>query len=119
MKKFWVGKGIMFFALFVLGIMAVAAIVMTLWNAILPEVTSVKAISFSQALGILVLTRLLFGRIVPGGWRGRGDRDQWKRNMQQKWANMSPEERVKFKDQWRNRKSCRPDANPETGQAGA
>ncbi|MCK7427937.1 hypothetical protein [Enterobacter chengduensis] len=36
-------------------------LVMSLWNALLPAILGVKAIGFWQALGILVLSRILFG----------------------------------------------------------
>ena len=42
-------------------------IVMLLWNALLPPLFSLPAISFWQALGILLLCRILFGRL---GMRG-------------------------------------------------
>jgi hypothetical protein len=54
-----------------LGVVAVAFlgwVVMTLWNAIIPGVfVGVRAVDYRQALGLLVLSRLLFG-----GFRGRG-----------------------------------------------
>ena len=90
-----------------IAIIAIAAtlfftwVVMALWNAILPAVLGVKAISFLQALGILVLSKILFGGF-RGGWRGdRGH--QWKNQMKQKWETMTPEERDKFKSEWKNR----------------
>lgn len=98
-KRFWVRKGLMFFVLFILGILLFSFIVMSLWNAILPSVLHVSAITFSQALGILVLSKILFGGF-RGGWRGRPHRMHY---MQQKWAAMTPEEREKFKTEWANR----------------
>lgn len=78
------------------------AIVMGLWNAILPEIIGVKAISFVQALGILLLSKILFGGFgVRGGWKGR--KREWNEKMKGKWENMTPEEKEKFKTEWRNR----------------
>ncbi|MDQ6842846.1 MAG: hypothetical protein M3Z92_00640, partial [Bacteroidota bacterium] len=97
MKKFWFKKGLMFAVLFIAAIVLFSAIVMALWNGILPAVLGVKPVSFLQALGILVLSKILFGGFGRrGGWRG-GRGNQWRRNMQQKWADMTPEEREKFK----------------------
>ncbi len=80
-------------------------IVMSLWNAILPAVIHVGTITFGQALGILVLSKLLFGGF-HGGWRGGGPR-RWRQHMgegmKEKWMNMSPEEREKFKQDWSSR----------------
>ena len=48
------------------GITAFTAVVMLLWNSILPVVLHAGAITFWQAAGLLILARLLFG-----GFRGR------------------------------------------------
>jgi hypothetical protein len=79
-------------------ILAGGAAVMILWNAILPNViTVVGPVTYIQAVGLLILCRILFG-----GFRGRGGYrggPPWK----QKMANMSDEEREKFKAQWKER----------------
>ena len=49
-------------------------IVMLLWNALLPSLFSLPAISFWQALGILVLCRILFGGLGMRGSRRFGSR---------------------------------------------
>ena len=98
-RRFWFRKGFMFFILFTLGILLFTFIVMSLWNAILPSVLHVSTITFSQALGILILSKILFGGF-RGGWRGRPHRMHY---MQQRWASMTPEEREKFKAEWTNR----------------
>ena len=96
------------FLLFLL--FAVAAIVlfggavMLLWNNILAGVLKISTITFWQALGILVLSKILFGGFHRGGWRG--NRYRWGHGMREKWAAMTPEERVKFKEQWQKR--CAP-----------
>ena len=95
MKKFWIKKGLMFFTFFIAAALLFSLIVMQLWNAILPAVLGIKAISFLQAVGILLLSKILFGGF-RGGWRG-GRSHQWKEQMSEKWNNMSPEEREKFK----------------------
>ena len=51
--------------------------VMYLWNLVLPGVIHVSAINFWQALGILVLSKILFGGF-RGGWGGRSR--HWKRH---------------------------------------
>ena len=76
-------------------------IVMGLWNSILVQVLSVKVISFWQALGILLLSKILFGGFHGrGGWRGG---PAWKEKMKQRWDKMTPDERDKFKAEWKNR----------------
>ena len=100
MKKFRFKKVIMFLLLFAAAIFLFTTIVMSLWNAILPAVLGVKAITFAQALGILILSKILFGGF--GGRRGGRGR-QWKNNMEEKMHNMTAEEREKFKTEWKNR----------------
>lgn len=75
-------------------------IVMWLWNAILPEVIFVKSITFWQAMGLLVLSKILFGSFNKCGKSAPGKQ---KRRFINKIKSMSPEERVKFKEAWRCR----------------
>jgi hypothetical protein len=77
---------------------------MGLWNAILPAVLGVRAITFIQALGILLLSKILFGGGPRGGFGGRcGPGGMWKMKMREKFQNMSPEEREKIRATWKNR----------------
>ena len=92
----------MIFFLVIIAILVFATIVMALWNAILPGVIGVKAISFPQALGILLLSKILFGGFRGGGGWAAHRRGRWM-EMQQKMAAMTPEEREKFKSEWKNR----------------
>jgi len=87
-------------------------IVMLLWNSILPQVLNVSALTYWQAVGLLVLCRILFGSFFrggpgygpPGSWRGRS---MW----WSKWQNMGEEEKAKLREQWRNR--CGPQRTQE------
>jgi hypothetical protein len=71
---------------------AVSLIVMSLWNAVMPGLFAVRTISFWQALGLLVLSKILFGGFRPNS--GGGPR--WRRRLQDRWEQMTPEEREKF-----------------------
>lgn len=90
----------MTFLFFLVVILGFGAIVMGLWNAILPAVLGVKTITFLQALGLLLLSKILFGGF--GGRRPWG-RGQLLEGMKQKWGMMSPEEQLKFKSEWGRR----------------
>ena len=80
------------------------AIVMYLWNAILPEVTSVHPITFWQAIGLLVLSRILFGGFGGGRWRGgRRHMHRGGPHFREKWMRMNDEERARFRAEWRER----------------
>jgi hypothetical protein len=58
-----------------------------------------NSISFWQALGLLVLSRILVGGFGGGDKKHRGDSSRWK----EKWANMSDEEKLKFREEWKRR----------------
>ncbi|MDH6254253.1 hypothetical protein M2347_003980 [Chryseobacterium sp. H1D6B] len=84
-------------------LLAVTWIVMLLWNCLLPEILGVKTITFWQAMGILVLSKILFGGFHGNGKFGRGVRGFKERRMMEKMERFSPEEREKFKEVWRKR----------------
>lgn len=93
-------------ALFVIGgiamFFAVTAIVMWLWNLLLPEITGVKAVTFWQAMGILVLSKILFGGF--GGKHGKGWRAKEKfRRMKEEHCGMSEQEKQRLKELWKKR----------------
>jgi len=90
----------MFILIGAIAILVFGGVVMLLWNNILAQVTNVHTITFLQALGILVLSKILFGGF-RGAWGGR--RYYWKQRMMNKWSNMTPEEREKFKQEWQKR----------------
>ncbi|WP_039058401.1 hypothetical protein [Enterobacter sp. Bisph1] len=72
-------------------------LVMSLWNALLPAILGVKSIGFWQALGVLVLSRILFGGLgFHGGMFGMA-----RRRMHERWMQMTPEEREAFIQQRR------------------
>ena len=99
-KRFWPVK-VLFFLIAVAAFLIVAGwIVMVLWNLILPDVVGVRQISWWQALGILVLSRLLFG---SWGRFGRRHLDHRKTMWRNKWKEMNDEERAAFKARWREK----------------
>ena len=70
---------------------------------------------FLAGLGLFLLSRILFGGF-PGkpGWAGHGRRRHEMEEMREKWFNLSPEEKMKFKQDWRNRFRTGPaPASPE------
>ena len=98
--EFWARRIVMFILIGAIAILVFGGIVMLLWNNILAQVTNVHTITFLQALGILVLSKILFGGF-RGAWGGR--RYYWKQGMMNKWNNMTPDEREKFKQEWQKR----------------
>jgi Ca2+/H+ antiporter, TMEM165/GDT1 family len=79
--------------LIIIGITAFGFITMTLWNALLPNILHLPTINFWQAIGLLILSRLLFG---GGPWH-KGGHHPWKNHMREKWEKMTPEEREQFR----------------------
>ncbi|WP_205508527.1 hypothetical protein [Longitalea arenae] len=102
-RRFWFGKAVMIVVFCTAFVMLFSFIVMSLWNAILPNVLGVKTISFWQALGILVLSKILFSGF--GGFHHKKEqfKNRFRQNMMAKWEHMTPEEKQKFKEEWKNR----------------
>ncbi len=103
---------------------------MGLWNALLPDILGVSAITFWQALGLLLLSRILFGR-YGGAGRGFGPgpegRRGWKQKMAGRWQQLTPEQREQMKQHWRDRcnraggdgrKGNRPEGTPSANPVG-
>jgi len=67
-------------------------VVMFLWNALIPQLFGLHTLTFWQALGLLLLTKILFG----GFHRHSGGGHRWRHRMRERWAQMTPEERERF-----------------------
>jgi len=91
---------LLFIPLVALGVFVFGEIVMILWNGVLTPVLNVHTVTFWQGLGILALSKVLFSSF---NGRGGSRRSYWRQRMMQKWDNMTPEEREKFKYEWQNR----------------
>lgn len=91
MKGYRVARGLKFFLLAVLAVAAFSFAVMSLWNWLMPAIFGSRLITFWQAVGVLLLSRILFGRF--GGGPGRM---HWRHRMMERWNQMTPEEREKF-----------------------
>jgi hypothetical protein len=80
--------------------------VMFLWNWLVPPVIGWREVTFWQALGLLLLARILVGG-MGGGHAGSN------RRISQRWEGMSPEERERFREFLRQRGSDGTPAAPE------
>jgi len=97
----------------VAGSIAFGFIVKELWNVLIPPIFGWHTITFWQALGLLLLSKILFG----GFHRHGGGGSQWRRHMKDRWENMTPEEREKFRNGMRCRRApfgSRAEAGAET-----
>jgi|SRR5277367_620803 len=73
-------------------------VVLKLWNWLLPPLFGWRTITFWQAVGLLALCRILFGRFggrsyYRPGFRGR---------MAERWKHRTPEERERFRQNMRS-----------------
>jgi hypothetical protein len=110
---------LLFAPLAILGMMLFAfiggQIVLLLWNWLMPTLFGIGQINFWQALGILVLCRILFGGFGMSGsqrshsGRGVSDRiadrvaERVAERLDQRYENMTPEERERFRQRVRER----------------
>lgn len=62
-----------------------SAVVMVLWNSLLPEIFGIKAINYLQAVGVLILSKILFGGF------GRGHRHFYGHRHLKTHGEMEPE----------------------------
>jgi hypothetical protein len=92
MTRFWAVRIVKFIVFAILGVLVFGFVVMQLWNWLMPPLFGLHAITFAQALGLLILGKILFGGFHRGGGRAR-----WRSGMRERWAQMTPEQREKFR----------------------
>lgn len=93
---------------FLLFIALGGALVMQLWNWLLPALFGWPLLTFWQALGLLALCRILFGGL---GLHGSG-RSHLRRHQAARWERMTPEERERFREGLRGRCGFGPPGDP-------
>jgi hypothetical protein len=103
MKGYWISRGIKFFLLFLIFFSLATFATMWLWNSVLAMIFHWPAITYWQALAIMVLGRLIFGFGRGSGWHSHSHHAQWKSRMAEKWRNMTPEERERMRSEWKSR----------------
>ena len=94
-------RGLVFVPVALLILALFGFLFMSLWNWLMPALFGLRLITFWQALGLLILSKILFG-----GFRGRGGprgpwRWGWRRRWMERWEQMTPEEREKFRQGFR------------------
>jgi len=87
MRKNWRVHGLRIAAFGAVGIAVAGGVTMALWNSLMPAIFRLPAVSFWQALGLLLLSRLFFGGF------GRGRRPRFAKG----WNSLTPEERERFR----------------------
>jgi hypothetical protein len=105
-RGYWAAKCVAFLVLVPVLIAGLSWVVMSLWNALIPPLFHGPLVSFWQAVGLLVLSKILFG-----GFRGRGGHHGWggrhghwrREKWRQKWETLTPEERDRLRSRFRGR----------------
>ena len=105
-RGWWIGKIIGYGILGVLAVAVFGLATQTLWNWLVPVLFNGPVISFWQAMGLLLLSKILFWGL--GGkrhWRQNQHTEaHWKDKFYGKFSSMTPEERAalkeKLKEKW-------------------
>jgi hypothetical protein len=109
MKRYWPFKALKIATIIILVAAVVGLVIEHLWNWLMPAIFGLPTITYLQALGLLLLSKILLGGIHrhSGGWHGR------RRHLQERWEQMSPEERERFRAGMRGRRGCGPFGRPD------
>jgi len=109
-RYFWIKVAILAPIAIAAGVFIFGSVVMLLWNGLLPAILGVKTITFWQAIGILVLSKILFG-----GWCGGRGHRRFHGHMHDwhgRWMHLTPEQREMMKSEWKG-KCCEPPIKEE------
>jgi hypothetical protein len=92
-------RGVQIVCLAIVCLIVFTFAVRALWNWLMPPLFGLHVITIWQAVGILILSKILFGGIRGGSRGGWGSR----RRIFERWEKMTPEEREKFRQSMRGR----------------
>ncbi|NQZ43041.1 MAG: hypothetical protein HRT65_01940 [Flavobacteriaceae bacterium] len=86
--KHYVTKGfkVFVFAIFIIGLFFLACyVLMRLWNWLMPDIFDLGTISYWQAVGVLVLAKLLFGFGGGGSSSNKGSKSKkWEKRTKER-----------------------------------
>lgn len=93
-------KHLVFIPLFLIAMVGlIGGLVMWLWNWLMPLIFGLPSLTFWQAVGLVVLCRLLVGNVGFGGHHHHGHVHgqcacgEGSNKLRESWNNMTPEER--------------------------
>ncbi len=100
----------------VLFVLVFGWVTMFLWNYLVPPLFNGPHINFWQALGLLLLSKILFGGMGGGKRCGGHNHSHWKQHFYDRLSSMTPEDRERFKarmrEKWCNRDKSTPGDEP-------
>lgn len=105
MRRQGKGKFAFMFVAIIVGIFLLVALLQYLWNTLMCDIFNLKAITYWQAFGLFVLSRILFGRGFGKPKRG-GFRPDFPQYID-KQEDLSEEERERLRAEWKRRFSGR------------
>lgn len=83
-----------FFIFIIVLAAALSLVLMLLWNSLMPVIFKLPAISYMQALGLLVLSKIIFA--IPHGSRrdhfSSERKEQWKKIIEEKMRDSGAKE---------------------------
>jgi Ca2+/H+ antiporter, TMEM165/GDT1 family len=103
-KKYCGNRRCFFIPLLIVGIFVVSGVVMLLWNWIIPGISTLSPLTYWQAMGIFILSRILFGGFRFHSHRG-GYRHvhRFHTKIKDRFMDMNEDEKQQFKNQWKKR----------------
>lgn len=130
------------FAFFIVFVFLFGFISMSLWNALVPHLFGGPILNYWEAIGLLLLSKIFFGGFRGGHhhrgrcggrhrhwskeWEGDWNKYQgwrcWGKDWEEKYKNMTPEEREDWKkndmkEMWRSAKDKMNKNNPDTEES--
>jgi len=96
----WSVKGLAVLVAVVAVVAVLSFAVLLLWNSLVPGLFHGPPLQFWQALGLLLLSRILFGGLRGrAGWHGHWRQRMWR----ERWESMTPQERVRLREHLQQR----------------
>lgn len=95
-KKARIGKKIVF------GLLAVTAltfVLMFLWNWLMPVIFGLTVITFWQALGLFVLSKIFFGKGQRPNWKNQGESNSRKEQFMKRFGKRTMSDDVEQKNE--------------------
>jgi len=102
-KNFCSGRKCFFIPFLIIGFLGISAVVMLLWNWILPSISSLQPLTYWQSMGLLALSRILFGSFHFGNHHSMHRQRFNHPELKDKFMEMDAEEKQQFKEHWKNR----------------
>ena len=93
-----------YFVIGIFGLAALTVLIFFLWNWLVPAIFNGPVITFWQAVGILILSKILFsGFGRPRSHYSGYPHSEWRKRFEEKMKNMSDEDKERFRSKFRHR----------------